>query len=122
MERKRLHKKIEEILYNANMNNLLELIDSFEFYLKQIKRKNNEIFIPQEANFQLPNQFLSLHQNNEIEKVLSNSNKCFINNEAIDQIINYLDQVSIDSIDNNSNQYTLNDQQTIFLINKKYFG
>ena len=69
MERERVHEKIEKILHNMNINNLLESIDSFEFYLKQIKRKNNEIFIPQEANFQLPNQFLDLHQNNEIEKV-----------------------------------------------------
>ena len=122
MERERLHEKIEKILHNMNINNLLESIDSFEFYLKQIKRKYNEIFIPPEANFQLPNQFLDLHQNNEIEKVLSSSHKCVINNDAINQIIDYLDQISINSIDDNNNQYIPNDQQTIFLINKKYFG
>lgn len=97
MNRKDLHKKINSMIEGLTFDNMLEQINNIEYQLMQMQTKTDKVIIPTKANFQLPNQFLCLKPNATMDALFTNSNHLKINNEKIDEVIEYLDEIDVDS-------------------------
>ncbi|OQS53961.1 hypothetical protein EHP00_1742 [Ecytonucleospora hepatopenaei] len=122
MNRKKLHSKLNELLKNTTNENLLETINNIEYQINQCTNTSSTAIIPQEANFQLPTQFLGIKKNVEIEGLFIESNKTSVNDEKIDRIVTFLEETM--GNESFSTMATAKNKKHNIekLVKKKYFG
>ena len=122
MRKKELHNKINDALKRVTIENMLEIFNKIEYQIKQSEVAKNAVVIPQEANFQLPNQFLGTKPNIALDRFFSKRNDLKINYKKINKIIEGLDEIDLESSVNESTDVRIIQNNADDMVRSIFYG
>ncbi len=89
-------RKIQKSLSTLNQTNFIENLSKIESILEKDSITSDHVLVPNEPNFQLPNDFLQVEVDSKTERLFLNNPSRNINyveyNENIDKLIDIVDE------------------------------